>query len=707
MQMKNHAVLRKPLQDFSFYKQYLENFNFNTAFFLFGLPPIQNAIQNASSDLAKELELMFATKIEKANVLLSFYKYLLRATTRCTPFGLFAACGVVHLNQQNNQQPFVYYAQSSIDNEWLANTIHQLKQNTDLLEHLSFKVNPTAFQFNGYFRCVRTIYNDKNQKTYSVFAIKSTDLLKQIFKKGISMMPFQNWLQFIQSEEEESTEAKDFLLQLIAIDFIVSDFDISLTTANDLERLAKKLPSAFEFQKTNLLTIDQDLKNLDNQWSRVNFDFNKFNQRHLIMNNDSKSKIQTDLYFKTNSFYWSNKNERLLKETINFLQKTNSFSSKEKSQYTQLKHDFVKRFEHQMIPLLEIMDVECGLNFGSKYFSPDAFISQFNFPTKTDNNQAFEWTPILQTLQKKRQISQENNWSDILLNQADFAIQDNHHYFPTYTAMIECFSENQENHLSLVNVSQGGMNKLIGRFTHGNLEILALAKANHQKESEFLKDFLLVEIIHLPENRVGNVIKRQAINPLEIQFLGYSENEEKNIISLNDLFVTVREDKLILWSKKYNKRVLPMLSNAHNFVRNETPIYDFLCGLYSHYFDSYQNISWGILTDFYDYFPRVYFKEVLLIKETWIINKDDFNLYMKFNNNDLNQFIAYKRFKPIVQWVNGDQTLVIDFRYENGHHLFKQIVNKFTKSTFEEYVFSNALINGEGFANQLIVFGES
>ena len=150
-----------------------------------------------------------------------------------------------------------------------------------------------------------------------------------------------------------------------------------------------------------------------------------------------------------------------------------------------------------------------------------------------------------------------------------------------------------------------------------------------------------------------------------------------------------------------------MLSNAHNFVRNETPIYDFLCGLYSHYFDSYQNISWGILTDFYDYFPRVYFKEVLLIKETWIINKDDFNLYMKFNNNDLNQFIAYKRFKPIVQWVNGDQTLVIDFRYENGHNLFKQIVNKFTKSTFEEYVFSNALINGEGFANQLIVFGES
>ena len=75
--------------------------------------------------------------------------------------------------------------------------------------------------------------------------------------------------------------------------------------------------------------------------------------------------------------------------------------------------------------------------------------------------------------------------------------------------------------------------------------------------------------------------------------------------------------------------------------------------------------------------------------------------------NDLNQFIAYKRFKPIVQWVNGDQTLVIDFRYENGHHLFKQIVNKFTKSTFEEYVFSNALIHGEGFANQLIVFGES
>jgi lantibiotic biosynthesis protein len=319
------AVLRRPLQDFSFYQEMLKEFNFETAKELFNHTTIKNAIHLASPDMFEALDKMFYNHKEDKIVLLSFYKYLLRMSSRCTPFGLFAGCGVVHLEASESVSSFNFYTQSSLDNSLLAVLIHEIKKSN--LEKLAYKVNPTVFLFYGYFRFIRSSFNDKNHKSYSIFAIKSSGLLQKIIKKVKKFTSFQELVALIASDASEQEEAKNYLLQLIACEFLITNFEISLTTAKDLLRLATIMQENKMENNEKLLNIQEKIEELDQNWHQKEFDFKGFNQLLNIENQEIKNKIQTDLFFKPTPFGFPKKHHKELQETIHFLQNINTTTS--------------------------------------------------------------------------------------------------------------------------------------------------------------------------------------------------------------------------------------------------------------------------------------------------------------------------------------------------------------------------------------------
>lgn len=64
---------------------------------------VKEAVYIASSDLYKELEKLFSSKVKdedrKNGIEISFMKYLSRMSTRCTPFGLFATSSVGNIGE--------------------------------------------------------------------------------------------------------------------------------------------------------------------------------------------------------------------------------------------------------------------------------------------------------------------------------------------------------------------------------------------------------------------------------------------------------------------------------------------------------------------------------------------------------------------------------------------------------------------------------
>lgn len=101
------------------------------------------------------------------------------------------------------------------------------------------------------------------------------------------------------------------------------------------------------------------------------------------------------------------------------------------------------------------------------------------------------------------------------------------------------------------------------------------------------------EIVHLPENRVGNILYRPILREYEIPYLANSTLEKHFQINIEDLFLTLRDNRLILFSKKLGKEVVPYLSNAHNYWTNSLPIYNFLCDLRSQDVRDNLTFSWG------------------------------------------------------------------------------------------------------------------
>ena len=73
---------------------------------------------------------------------------------------------------------------------------------------------------------------------------------------------------------------------------------------------------------------------------------------------------------------------------------------------------------------------------------------------------------------------------------------------------------------------------LLARFSSEKSDVQSLAKKITEKEEELNPDYILAEIIHLPEARIGNVIRRPILRQYEIQYLAKSILPEENQIKL-------------------------------------------------------------------------------------------------------------------------------------------------------------------------------
>jgi hypothetical protein len=169
--------------------------------------------------------------------------------------------------------------------------------------------------------------------------------------------------------------------------------------------------------------------------------------------------------------------------------------------------------------------------------------------------------------------------------------------------------------------------------------------------------------------------------------------------------ISVKYDKIILRSKRLSKEIIPCLSNAHNYSSNSLPIYHFLCELQGQNTNSIHKFNWGILTNHYNYFPRVLYQDVILSKAKWIVSESELRTV-----SSLKDFELWKTKMHIPQYVNivnGDNTLLLNLEKEVCFNLLKKIIKNKSKITLEEFLFSeNSIVKDEQenhFVNQFII----
>src|SRR5262249_54121206 len=157
--------------------------------------------------------------------------------------------------------------------------------------------------------------------------------------------------------------------------------------------------------------------------------------------------------------------------------------------------------------------------------------------------------------------------------------------------------------------------RLLGRFGHADPE-LALYVERHLRAEEALRpDAVFAEVVHLPEGRLGNILARPTWHAYEVPYLGRSALPAERQLPLSDLRVAVDGARVVLWSARLGREVLPRLTCAHNFTTGQG-VYRFLCALQGQGVASGLAWDWGPLAGS-AFLPRVVYGRLVLARAQW------------------------------------------------------------------------------------------
>jgi thiopeptide-type bacteriocin biosynthesis protein len=204
---------------------------------------------------------------------------------------------------------------------------------------------------------------------------------------------------------------------------------------------------------------------------------------------------------------------------------------------------------------------------------------------------------------------------------------------------------------------------MLGRFCQGDADLESRVRSHLVDEEACSPDVIFAEIVHLPEGRLGNILCRPVLRKYEIPFLGIGGAPPEDQIPIEDLYVSVVGDRVVLTSRRLGKEVLPRLSTAHSFRRGQ-PIYRFLGALQGQGYSDAISWHWGAL-GYLDFLPRVVFGRTVLSRATWRLSGNDLSDLSRGTSADTFRAVQHLRRRRLLPrfalLVDGDNELPIDF----------------------------------------------
>lgn len=670
----------------------------------------------------KEGKIKDAKSMDKINI--SLYKYWSRIRSRPTPFGLFSG---VSLGEINNHNDLVFGEKSiskiRMDMKYLYDIFVHLKEIPEIKRKTLFYPNDSIYSFNNEHRFVEKKYFNDSIK-YEISATSKTSSLKKILSAAKNGIYFREIIDLLVSEGyDEDEDLYEYINNIIDSQILISELEPVLIGIDYLERIIETL------EKRNInhdIFIKlRDLKNkLDN--------FNKRNTvieiddiieieetvRSIEIPFDSKYLIQIDSTKKLQSPYLSKEFTDELVNTVSFLSKIGAIKN-ENEDLDSFKSIYQEKYESEEMSLLKILDPEIGIgypvskNLGKEY--SNSLINNFHVVNNGTKKGQKKWDQVQDILLEKIIASKENRNDEVVISEKDFPFFDmiTSDMSSVLYSIFEVINDPQKNALIYVKfVGNGSGAKLMSRFSRLDESIEEFVKGLIGIE-QTKNNVELVELSHLPESpRVGNISIRPKLTDYEVSCLSISNLDQKFVIPLSDIMISIKRNKIILKSKKLKKEIFPILTTAHNFRDSSFPVYRFLCDI------QYQNFfSNGLMLNLnlnLNHVPRIRYKNTILRLASWETTKNELTEIFENELNDIlkmqsiSLWIKNRRIPQYVLISEDDNEMFIDFYNINSVNVFLSLLKKKNKLKIVEFLFNDktAIIKdsfGNPYRNQIII----
>ncbi len=652
----------------------------------------------------------------------SVVRYFSRMSTRCTPFGLFSACSLGSIGDQTSvvfPEVESYQRHTRLDMNYLCALAQDIAQKEEMRSHLRYFPNTSIYEYGPQLRYVEYKYKN-TRRVHSIVSVDKSSYILAVLDKAKSGAFINEMADVLIDEEIDKETATDFIYDLIANQVLVDELEPAITGEeffHQLEKVMLRIPGV-ESLKEILKNVNQLLEQIDscalgNSLS-VYAKIIELLER-LKTTFDSKYLFQSDMIKPVlkSGFSMSDLNE--IMQGVELLNKMTLKGSGE-SRLTRFRDAFYERYEDRSVPLLKVLDTESGIGYDmGNYGDVNPLIDDIYTPLKIDDTAKIRWNTIYSILNNKLVNALSSGESKIEITDDDFKDREAEwDDLPlTMSVMCEVFSYSQDKkRFYLKMVGDTSAVNLLGRFCHADEQIYKYTKNIAEKEANIDPDVIFAEIVHLPEARTGNILLRPVLRSYEIPYLAKSGVDPDFQLALSDLNVMVQDGKIVLYSERLGKRVIPKMGTAHNYSYGAMPVYQFLCDLQSQEIRSNLSFNWGELSGEYDFLPEVRYKNLILSEAQWKVRKTEVAPFLSVEKKDellkkVAEWQIVRKLPRRVKYLDGDNELFVDLNNELSIRAFFGVVKKhdtFYLSAFSYSSEINAVSNvqGDNFSNEFV-----
>lgn len=661
-------------------------------------------------------DILFDHKLNK-----SLLKYLLRMGTRSTPFGLFSGVSYGKLGSETNiilPSKELTKISVSLDMEYLYSIKENLLKEKEIKDNIKWYANPTLYQVGDSLKYIDYQYKGRERK-FGLSVVNVTDHLQNVLEVSKKGVKIDEIAKILLQYDVDIDEACHFIDELIEKRILISELEPVLTNGYYFEHIKNTLYSISILNDTDIIKdfkeIDKKLEGLESckAWNKENFESLKFTSIKPIF--EPYMKFQLDSTKEPLNAEIDTQIIHDVENGINVLNKLNRNS--DDSTINSFRKKFFERFEYEEIPLMQALDPEIGFN----YFNPNVrditpLVDNLNFTARNNNSKRqIDWLQRDTFLLKKILNARNSNSLHIDIKDEDIKdLKSNWDEVPdSFTVMISLNSlEKEGKHEEYINLIGGTGSTAINifsRFTHIDQTLETISKDISEVEDKLNSDSIVAEFIYMPSHtRMGNIMQQSSKRKYYIPFTGGYPKNSDNLIYVDDLMLSIKDDKFIIRSKSLNKEIKIKSTNAYNFGFDTHPVFHFLGDL------QYQNLKWPLVFDWgplafdYGFLPRVTYRNIILSPATWHLNQNDLQKFKISNKSISSEQID--NFK--VTWslptrfliAEHDNHLLIDLENELSIEMLKDILSKKNTLKVIEFLNPTNLVKnnkGESFFNEI------
>lgn len=637
-----------------------------------GDPFVREAIYLASPSLLERVMEWEAGSGNFREIEVSIARYLLRMAFRATPFGTFSAVSTCTFNSIGSSllvPPRNALARKvQIDSTALSAIARRVISDADLRKNIKWSVNDTLVVNGDVGTYVAFDAAGPTRRIYKKVEIEWCENLaaiRNLLKLPKTSAEIVELASHELADKPSHEELSSFIDTLIESQLLCCDDLVDITSGSLLKNAIETARVKGQFAQS-LSSVDQKIQLLCGSHPiTVPEDYLTIRRelKDCGVEVDERSLVKVDLHCEGDCL--GSLPASVLDQTKRALGKFLRFHEKS-APLAGFVARFERRFGDSEVPLSIIANELESLGF------PHEEVPLPELARVLGNQHQTRHGPLKQTSQEvevagrilsHQQLSAGENYIDVTsyiddqIGSKPITASTNEEYDLSLMAWLSLWDADVDDlptvEIRGVSVQEPG--KIMGRFAGQNETIRRFLESLPVTQDE-----VLAELVHLPQDRVGNVTARPSLSAHELRIRG-GVGATSDAIHINDVLVSVSRGKVKLRSKRLNAYISLRMSNAHNYdARDNLGIYRFLNHI----------ASQGMVADWFSlrrtlpdapFVPGVVSDGVVISRPLWLICAEDAKALRKASPADRRAMIeAWRCDRNLPTWitlVEGDNVI--------------------------------------------------